>query len=122
VVPADVAKERAELRERCGIHSVLVLLETVAGAGLQLLETPPFARHADDGHVEMPAADHRLERGEDVLVGEVTRRAEQHERIRSLLRFRHVGFSTWPPNWWRSADRILLANSSSPREAKRPVS
>ncbi len=40
------------------------------------------ARHADDGHGKDTALDHRVERGKDLLVGEVTRHAEEHQRIR----------------------------------------
>ena len=47
----------------------------------ELLQAPARARDADHRHVEVAAADHRLERGEDLLVGEVARRAEEDERI-----------------------------------------
>ena len=48
----------------------------------QLLETAA-AGDADDRHVEMPAADHRLQRREDFLEREVAGDAEEDQRVGS---------------------------------------
>lgn len=42
---------------------------------------PPPLGHADHGHVEVAALDHRLEGRKDLLAGEVAGGAEQHERV-----------------------------------------
>src|SRR6266568_2731974 len=78
----------------------------------------------------------RVERGKELALRQVTRRAEDderaggrrapepkplQERVLLLLLFgdrRHC-FSRCPPNACRIADRIRFANSASPRESKR---
>src|SRR5262249_59871874 len=66
------------------------------------------------------AARRRLQRGEDLLVGEVTRRAEEDEGVRA--RGGHDFFSAWPPNSNRMAESRRSWNSASPRELKRSKS
>src|SRR5207244_7222867 len=46
-----------------------------------LLEGPRRPRHADDRDVEVPALHHRLERWEDLLVGEVARGPEEDQGV-----------------------------------------
>src|SRR5262249_39594909 len=78
VVAIDVAQQPAQLRERHGIESA-VLLDAVAGSRPELVQRPARFRHADDRHIEMAAFHHRLQSGKDFLVGEIARRAEEHQ-------------------------------------------
>src|SRR6185369_15755651 len=94
-------------------------LDAVASTRAKLLERPARACHRDDGHVEMAAARHRVQRGEDLLVREVARGAEEDERVGTRRGHAPPAFSTWPPNPNRIADSIRSWNSASPREAKR---
>ena len=97
------------------------------GRAPELVEVPAGLGHADDRHVEVAALHHRLQRREDLLVGEVAGRAEEDQRVgvrfahgRSLIRARYfAGFSTWPPNSKRIAESSLFWKSASPRELKR---
>src|SRR5204862_7018375 len=79
----------------------------------------------------------RVERGEELALGQVARSAEDderagirraakaepfEERVLLLLRDRHqlpAGLTAWPPNWLRSAAATFAENDSSCREAKR---
>ena len=58
-----------------------MLLEALARPRAQLLEVQARLGDADDRHVEAAAPHHRLERGEDLLVGEVAGGAEEDERV-----------------------------------------
>ena len=64
-----------------------MLLDAVAGAAAELLERPARLGDADDRHVEAAAPDHRLQRREDLLVGEVAGGAEEDERVGPLWGF-----------------------------------
>ena len=46
-----------------------------------LVEFPSRFGNADDRHLEVTALQHRLERREDFLVGEVARGAEKHKSV-----------------------------------------
>src|SRR5262249_54811604 len=100
----------------------------------ELVQGPARLCDADDRHIERAAAHHALERREDLLVREVARGAEEHERVRANAapstlaspiranrghRRLQPFFSTCPPNSKRIAERSLLAKSASPRESKR---
>src|ERR1051325_3364188 len=97
-----------------------MLRHAVPGPGAQLIHRPPRFRDADDRHVEMTAASHRLQGREDLLVGQVPGRTEEDERVRR--RGGHDFFSTWPPNSNRMAESRRSWNSASPRELKRSKS
>src|SRR5471030_274598 len=97
VIAVDIQEERGELCEGGIIHSASMLLQAVARALAQLLDRPAGLRHADDRHIEVPAADHRLQRRKDHLVREVSCGSEEDERVG--YRCRHEGFSECPPNW-----------------------
>src|SRR5262245_37648731 len=67
-----------------------------AGPGTpdELLARPLGPRDADHHHVQTPAPRQGVERREDLLVGEITGRAEEHERIRQpvlLFTISHLG-------------------------------
>ena len=99
VVAVDVAQQAAQLVERRGIEPA-VLLEAVLGAGLELVEVPAGLGHADDRHVEVAALHHRLQRREDLLVGQIAGGAEEDQGVGVGLGSSRcpAGFSRWPPN------------------------
>src|ERR1700730_4653281 len=109
VVAVHIAQQSRQLVERRGIQPA-VLLDAVARAGAELVDAPARLRHADDRHVEMAAFHHRLQRRKDLLEGQVARRPEEHQGIRTGVAHRELpplppGFSRCPPNWYRRADR-----------------
>ena len=53
----------------------------------KLFDRPVPPRDADDRDVQMAAASHRVQRGKDLLVGEIARCPKQDQRVR--LRLRH---------------------------------
>ena len=109
VVAVDVAQQARELLEGRRVEPA-VLLEAVAGAGLELFEIPAGLGDPDHRNVEVAALQHRLQRREDLLVGEVARRPEEHQRVRvgrGHGRPWFPGFSTCPPNWKRMAESSL---------------
>ncbi len=66
-----------------------MLLETLAGSGLQLVEGPARLRHADDRHVQPPTFHERLQCGKYFFIGEIARGAEEYQGVG--LRLRHDG-------------------------------
>ncbi len=139
VVAVDVPQERAQLVECLRIDAAAVLLQTRLGAVLQIVERPIVLGDAHHGHVQMAALDHRLQRGKDLLVGQIARGSEEHQgvgvdgalivvlcvqrgsaTVGQWLRCGYLpaGFSTCPPNSNRMADSSLSAKSPSPRELK----
>ena len=102
VVAVHIAQEPAQLFERGRIEAAM-LLQAVLRPGLELVEIPAGLGHADDRHVEMAAFHHRLQRREDLLVGQVAGGAEENQAsewesfmVSSLLLL--LVFSRWPPN------------------------
>src|SRR5262249_5618723 len=69
--------------ERRLVDPAAVLLDAGARPLLQALERPAAARDPDDRHVEVTATRHRVQRREDLLVGEVAGGAEEDERVRA---------------------------------------
>ena len=125
VVAVDVAQQAAQLVERRGIEPA-VLLEAVARPGPELVEVPAGLGHADDRHVEVAALHHRLQRREDLLVGQIAGGAEEDQGVGMGFAHRDLlspslagGFSRCPPNSKRIADSSLSWKSASPRELKR---
>ncbi len=82
VVAAHVAKPVEQLAQD-GFVQLLgpVLLQAFARAILELLRRQRRVGDADDRHVQMPPAGHRVERGENLLVGEVPAGPEEYERV-----------------------------------------
>ena len=83
VVAADVLQPRRQLRKRAGID-IAIVLEAVARPLAQLVQRPAGASHAYDRHIQMARADQRLQRRENLLVGQVAGRAEENEGIRAF--------------------------------------
>ena len=84
VIAVDVAEQLEQLGES-GLVDAAVLGETVASPGLKLLERPARLGHPDHRYVEMPVLNQVLERGEDLLVGQVAGRPEKDEGVGMVL-------------------------------------
>ena len=95
VIAIDVAKQLEQLGES-GLVDPAVLGQAVAGPSLKLLERPARLGHADHRYVEMPVLNQVLERGEDLLVGQVAGRAEKDEGI-GVVQFHGRLFSLFSP-------------------------
>jgi hypothetical protein len=80
VVAVDIFHEADELVERRGVEAA-VLLEAVLHAGAELLVVPARLGDADDRNVEMGALQHRLQRREDLLVGQVPGGSEEDQGV-----------------------------------------
>jgi hypothetical protein len=80
VVAIDIPQSAAQLVERRRVDAAM-RLETFAGPLFQLIKIPARFRHADDRRLQMPALDHRLQGGKDLLVRQIPGRAKKHERI-----------------------------------------
>ena len=101
VVAVHITQQSGELLERSRIDPAAVLLEAVACTRLELVQVPAGLGHADDGHVEVAALEHRLQRGKDLLVSKIARCAEEHERVGmggSHESAHLLDFSKCPPN------------------------
>ena len=59
-----------------------MVLEAVARPIAQLVQRPAGACHADDRDIQIARSDQRLQRGEDLLVGQVARGTEKNEGVR----------------------------------------
>src|SRR5262249_52911518 len=79
-VAVPVVQPARQLLERAWIETA-VLLDTVARPGTQLVDAPAGPRYANHRHVEMAALRHRLQRGEYLLVRQVARGPEEHQRV-----------------------------------------
>ncbi len=84
VIAVDIAQQLDELLPRPLVDTAAVLGQAGASARSQAIEIPVCLGDADDRYGEMSAADHRLERREDLLVGEVSGRTEEHEGVGAL--------------------------------------
>jgi hypothetical protein len=82
IVAAHVAEALEQLADDRLIDRLDVLLQAIAGTRLKLLEGPGGVRHADDRHVQVAAPGHVIERGEDLLVGQISAGAEEDEGVR----------------------------------------
>src|SRR5581483_5733235 len=78
----DVAEARTEGVEAGLVHAAPVLLQALAHAVAELVEGPGILRDPDDRDLELAVFDHRLEGGEDLLVGQVARGPEEDEGVR----------------------------------------
>ena len=106
VVPIHVLKQSAQLCERVTIQAS-VLLDAVLRPCAQLVEGPAGLGHADHRHIKVAALGHRLQRGKDLLVREIARGPEEHERVGMCIAHLSAcpqagtswtALSTWPPN------------------------
>ena len=74
--------------------------EALADARAHLVEAPRLTRDRDDRHAQLIVPGHRLQRGKDLLIGQIAGGAEQDERVGSRVGHDQppAGRSTWPPN------------------------
>jgi hypothetical protein len=80
VVAVDIVQQAGQLSE-CSLVHPAVFLQAVVRPRFQLLQRPARLGDADDWHVQVAAFDHGLQRREDLLIGQVATRAEEHKRI-----------------------------------------
>ena len=77
-------------------------------------------RHADDRQVEAVVADEAVQRREDLLEGQIARRARRRRTRRTAPRpSGYLPVSRCPPKPKRIAESTLSAKSASPRDEKR---
>ena len=124
VVAVDVAQQPHSLSNAAGSSPPCFSRLSLARAP-GAVEIPAGLGHADHRHVEVAALDHRLQRREDLLVGQVAGGAEEDQGVgmgvahRASLRHRLPASrggrrtrSAWPT-------AACSAKSASPRELKR---
>jgi len=96
-----------EAAQRLGVRVRIVAGEALAHPGDQRVAPGAAAGHAHHDLRQAPAPLQVLERGEDLLVGEVAGDAEDHQRIAQC---RVRGSQALPVRWWREtghgSDRI----------------
>ena len=78
-----------EAAERTLFHRGAGLFDAVGDPRPQLRHTPRTGSHSNYWNGEDTPLDHRVERGKYHFVGEVTRQAEQHQRIGRCRTVRH---------------------------------
>ena len=90
VIAVHIVQQRGQLGERRRVEAA-VLFHAVARPRLELVQVPAGLGHADHRHIQMAAADHRLQRREDLLVRQVARGAEEDQGVG--VKFAHGSFS-----------------------------
>ena len=80
VIAIDITEQAAQLFESCGIKPS-VFLQAIFSPSAKLFEVPTRFRDADHRDIEVTAFDHRLQRGEDFLVGEIAGRTEEDQCV-----------------------------------------
>ncbi len=88
VIPVYITQQCAHLVERRTVDTA-VLLEAVLCARPKLVEVPAGLSDTDHRNIEIAPLQHRLQRGEDLLVGQIARCAEEDKGIR--VRITHIG-------------------------------
>ena len=124
VVAVHIAQQAAQLVERRGVESAVVL-EAVARPGPELVEVPAGLGHADDRHVEVAAFHHRLQRREDFLVGQIARGAEEDQGVGMGMSHRHVlssAVTCWPISPGVRRTRNAWPTAACPRNPPRRAS
>ena len=80
VVAVNILEPLGQPLERRFVHPT-VLLQAVSRSRPKLLQVPARLRHSNHRHVQPPGLGQPLERGENLLVGQVARRAKEHQRV-----------------------------------------
>src|SRR5580692_2241794 len=81
IVAIHVVQQRRQFCEALRFE-VARRLHAVARAVAELVERPAGACHADDGNVQPAPMYHGVQRGKNLLIGEISGRAEKYESIR----------------------------------------
>ena len=81
VVAIDIPQKPRQLFPSTGIDAAAVFFEAVFRARFQLVQIPARFRDADHRHIEVTAFDHRLQRRENLLVGEVAGGAKENQSV-----------------------------------------
>src|SRR6266436_6425883 len=80
VVTVNVAQQTGQLFESRRIDSA-VFLQAVVRPRAKLIQIPSGFGYTDHGYIKMSALHHRLQRRENLLVGQVTGCAEEDQRV-----------------------------------------
>lgn len=78
IIPTDVLELRQKIVERALVVDPTGSLDAVRHAFAQTRQTPLRESDADYGDLEIATLRHRIECGEDHLVGEIARHSEEH--------------------------------------------
>ncbi len=81
IVAVHVTQQASQPGECLAVNALLGASQAVAGVGPELLQVPSRLGDADDGHVQPPTADQRLQGRKDLLVSEIARHAEDHQSV-----------------------------------------
>ncbi len=80
VITVHIAQEAAQRFERGGIEAAM-FLKAVACALPEVVEGPTCLGNADHGDFQVSVLGHRLERGEDFLIGQIAGGTEEDEGV-----------------------------------------
>ena len=89
VVTVDVMQQREQPLERVLSDRIGVLAHARARVLAKALQIPAGARDTEHRHRQSAVADHRIQRGEDLLIGQIAARAEEHQRVRPTAAAHH---------------------------------
>jgi len=81
VVAADHSEPAGEVVECVGVDVTDGGTDGVGGVVAQLVVVPVRRGHAHDREIEVPGRGQVVERGEQLLAGQVAGGSEQHERV-----------------------------------------
>ena len=90
---AAFAKLSALLRYVDGDYKDPATFQAILGPGLELVEGPAGLGHTDHRDAQMAALQHRLQRREDLLVGQVPGGTKKHQRVGRCGAHGPAGFS-----------------------------
>ncbi len=81
IIAIDVLQQGRQPGE-CGFVDATMLRDALMRALLQLIERPARFRHSNDRDIQIVSLDEGLERGEDLLIRQVSRRSKKYDGIR----------------------------------------
>ena len=136
VIAAHILQQRQQPLKRLRLNDGTVVPDAVRHTRTQLLDVPCRRGDADHRHGQRARLAHGIKRRKDLLIGQISGDAKQHQRvgwhqnalgrvgpvkpqIKAVHQVGPPAFSTWPPNSCRIADCTRLAKSAWPREPKR---
>ena len=80
IIAVDILQQAGQFCEGSIVHAA-VLAETIVGALLKLFQRPARFRHANHRHIQFAVEHHLLQRGKNLLVGQVAGSAKKYQCI-----------------------------------------
>src|SRR5215469_15351675 len=80
VIAVNVSQQGDQFFESFRIDSAM-FLQAVFRASAKLINIPSSFGYANDGHVQVASLHHRLQRGENLSVGEIASGTEENKRV-----------------------------------------